>query len=66
MKTRTSKSTLLTLQAAAEETSIPYTSLRDLVLQGHLPRVQLGDSKRIWIRRVDLDRLIDASTGSAA
>jgi len=54
--------TLLTLQQAAAETGVPYTSVRKLVLDGHLPKVQLGDSKRTWVKRVDLERLIAAST----
>jgi hypothetical protein len=53
---------LVTLQDAAAEYGPPYTSLRDLVLQGHLPRVQLGDSRRIWVKRADLERLITNST----
>ena len=61
-KARTGRSLLVTLQDAQEEYGPPYTSLRDLVLQGHLPRVQLGDSRRIWVRRADLERLIANST----
>ena len=53
---------LVTLQDAAAEYGPPYTSLRDLVLQGHLPRVQLGDSRRIWVKRTDLERLLTNST----
>jgi hypothetical protein len=49
---------LVTLQDASHEYGPPYTSLRDLVIQGHLERVQLGDSRRIWVRRADLERLI--------
>ena len=49
---------LLTLQQAASETGVPYASLRKLVQGGYLDRVQLGDSKRTWIRRVDVERLI--------
>jgi hypothetical protein len=56
---------LITLQEASEEYGPPYTSLRDLVIAGHLPRVQLGDSRRIWVRRADLERLIANSTTSA-
>lgn len=52
---------LMTLQDAAEQFGLPYTSTRDLILTGHLPRVTLGDSKRIWIRRADLERLINGS-----
>jgi hypothetical protein len=61
----TTRTTLVTLQNAAAEYGPPYTSLRDLVIQGHLPRVQLGDSRRIWVRRSDLERLIKASTERA-
>jgi excisionase family DNA binding protein len=57
---------LLTLQQAAAETGVPYTSVRKLVLDGYLPRVQLGDSKRTWIKRTDLERLIANSTEPAA
>jgi len=53
---------LLTLQQAATETGVPYSSLRKLVLQGYLPGVQLGSSKRTWLKRADLDRLIINST----
>ena len=38
----TGRTSLLTLQQASAQTGVPYTSIRDLVLQGHLPRVQLG------------------------
>ena len=54
--------TLCTLQKGSEETGIPYASLRRLVIDGHLPRVRLGDSRRTWIKRSDLQRLIDQST----
>ena len=53
---------LLTLQQAAAETGVPYTSVRKLVLEGHLPRVQLGNSRRTWVKRADLERLIASST----
>jgi excisionase family DNA binding protein len=57
---------LMTLQAAASELGIAYTSVRDLVLRGHLKRVQLGDSRRIWIERAELERLISRSTAQAS
>lgn len=53
---------LLTLQQASAETGVPYNSMRKLVLTGHLPKVQLGDSKRTWVKRADLERLITNST----
>ena len=52
---------LVTLQAASGETGVPYSSLRDFVVRGLLPRVQLGDSRRIWVRREDISRLIERS-----
>jgi hypothetical protein len=55
---RRGPSKLLTLQQASAEYGPPYTSLRDLVLEGYLKRVQLGGSQRIWVRRDDLERLI--------
>lgn len=54
-----SRGALLTLQGAAQLSGAPYTSLRDLVLQGHLKRVVLGESRRIWVRRADIEELIN-------
>jgi hypothetical protein len=59
------ESILITLQQGAQESGVPYTSLRKLTLDGHLARVQLGNSRRTWIRRVDLERLIANSTSTA-
>jgi len=59
------KTTLVTLQQAAAETGVPYSSVRKLVLDGHLARVQLGESKRTWVKRADLERLIATSTEPA-
>jgi excisionase family DNA binding protein len=50
---------LMTLQQASNESGVPYMSVRHLVKQGHLPHVQLGDSRRIWIRRADFERVIE-------
>lgn len=55
---------LLTLQQASQEYGPPYTSLRDLVIRGILPSVRLGDTRRIWVKREDLERLIERSTGT--
>ena len=62
---RAKQTVLLTLQQAASESGVPYTSLRKLVIDGHLARVQLGDSRRTWIKRADLELLIDRSTERA-
>lgn len=59
----TGRTKLLTLQQASAEYGPPYTSLRDLVIRGLLPSVRLGDTRRIWIKREDLERLIERSTG---
>jgi len=53
-----SRATLVTLQQASKESGIPYNSVRDLVVNGHLRRVHIGDSRRIWIRRDEFERLI--------
>ena len=53
---------LLTLQQASAEYGPPYSSLRDLLIRGDLPAVKLGNSRRLWIRRADLEQLISAST----
>ena len=52
---------LLTLQQAELEKGVPYNTLRDLALRGHLPIVRLPDCRRWFVRRVDLDRLIETS-----
>ena len=52
---------LVTLQQASAEFGPPYTSLRDLVIQGALPSLRLGKSRRIWIRREDIEQLIERS-----
>lgn len=44
-------------KAAARDSGIPYTTLRDLVFRGELPVVRLG---RAWyFDRRDLSRFID-------
>lgn len=53
---------LLTLQQASREFGPPYASLRDLYIRGQLPGVRFGAGRRIWVKRCDLERLIDSST----
>lgn len=62
----TNKPRLLTLQEASVEFGPPYTSLRDLVLRGYLQAVRLGRSRRIWVRREDIEKLIERSTRGVA
>ena len=52
---------LLSIGAASAEIGVPKTSLHDLVVRGVLPAVRFPGTRRIWIRRVDLHRLIEAS-----
>jgi excisionase family DNA binding protein len=49
---------LVPAKAAAEETGIAYTTLRDLVFRGELPVLKIG---RAWyLDRADLARFIDS------
>ncbi len=56
---------LLTMLQAEMETGVPYRSLRDLILRGHLPVVRLGGTRRVWLRRSDLANLIERSVERA-
>jgi excisionase family DNA binding protein len=58
---KTGEPVLETLQQSATRTGVPYTSMRKLVLEGHIPGVKLGDSRRTWVRRTDVDHLITVS-----
>jgi hypothetical protein len=51
---------LLSAQAAAKYLGVPYTSLRDWALRGHVPIVRVPDCRRLWFDRRDLDRCIEA------
>ena len=51
---------LLSAQAAARYLGVPYTSLRDWALRGHIPIVRVPECRRLWFDRKDLDRAIDA------
>ena len=46
-------------QGAAAYLGVPYTTLRDWVLRGHLPVVRVPDCRRWWFDRRDLDQAID-------
>jgi predicted DNA-binding transcriptional regulator AlpA len=61
-KPATDRQKLITLQQASAEYGPPYHSLYDLINRGHLPSVRLGDTKRIWVRRSDVEQLIERST----
>ena len=51
---------LLSAQAAAKYLGVPYTTLRDWVMRGHLAVVRVPDCRRWWFDRRDLDRAIDS------
>jgi excisionase family DNA binding protein len=55
---------LMTLQQASAYLGMPYMSVRKLVLDGDLLRVELGQSSRIWVKRADVDDLVNRSTKS--
>jgi predicted site-specific integrase-resolvase len=51
---------LLSAQRAAKNLGVPYASLRDWALRGHIPIVRVPDCRRLWFDRKDLDRAIAA------
>ena len=51
---------LLSAQAAARYLGVPYTSLRDWALRGHVPIVRVPDCRRLWFDRCDLDRAVES------
>lgn len=51
---------LLSAQDAAKYLGVPYTSLRDWALRGHLPIVRVPDCRRLWFDRRDLDRAVES------
>ena len=55
------KAALLTLRDVENEFGLPYTSARDLVIKGLLPRVDLH-THRIWVKRADIEALIEQGT----
>ena len=59
---RRQRQRLMTLHQISEEFGPPYMSVRKLVLDGDLPIVRLGSSRRYWVRRQDAERLFDTST----
>jgi excisionase family DNA binding protein len=52
-------SRLLSAQDAAAYLGVPYTSLRDWALRGHIPLVRVPGARRLWFDRKDLDQAID-------
>jgi hypothetical protein len=51
---------LLNAQAAAKYLGVPYTSLRDWALRGHVPIVRVPNCRRLWFDRRDLDRAVES------
>jgi excisionase family DNA binding protein len=51
---------LLSAQQAARYLGVPYTSLRDWALRGHLPIVRVPDCRRLWFDKRDLDRAVES------
>jgi excisionase family DNA binding protein len=51
---------LLSVNAAAVYLGLPYVTLREAALRGHVPVVRIPGSKRMWFERKDLDRAIEA------
>ena len=57
---------LLSAQDAAKYLGLPYTTLRDCALRGHLPVVRVPDCRRLWFDRRDLDRALERWKDRAA
>jgi excisionase family DNA binding protein len=57
---------LLSAQAAATYLGVPYTSLRDWALRGHIPIVRVPDCRRLWFDRKDLDQAVEVWKERAA
>lgn len=56
------KVALLTIPQVELAYGVPQNSLRDLIARKKLPVVRLGgDTRRIWVRRSDLNALIERS-----
>jgi excisionase family DNA binding protein len=58
---KTAAPVLVSLQEAAAIIGIPATSIRDLHFRGVLPVVRFPGTRRWWIKRADLDNLIEKS-----
>jgi excisionase family DNA binding protein len=51
---------LLSARSAAKYLGVPYTSLRDWALRGHIPIARVPDCRRLWLDRKDLDRAVES------
>jgi excisionase family DNA binding protein len=56
-----SSARLVTIAQGSMVSGVPGTTIRDLIARGHLPVVRFPGSRRIWIRRADLEALIERS-----
>lgn len=56
-----SRSFLMTLQQASEESGLPPSTIRDQVYKGNLERVELPGTDRTYIKREQFERLIGAA-----
>ena len=50
---------LLATKDAALYLGVPYTTLRDWALRGHVPIVRPPECRRWWFDRQDLDRCLE-------
>ena len=59
MGERSPSSRLLTVQEAAAELGLPYTTTRDLILRGVLPRVEIPSLRRLYVDRREFERRLE-------
>ena len=57
---------LLTFKQIENEYGVPVRSTYELAVSGRLPTVRFRENGQRWVRRVDFEALIDASTDRAS
>jgi excisionase family DNA binding protein len=57
---------LVSLQKAESIFGVPATTLRDMIAHGSLASVRFEGNKRIWLKRADVEALIERSTEQVA
>jgi excisionase family DNA binding protein len=59
------RGSLATFRDLEADSGIPYSTIRQFVLEGHIPFVQLGDSTTRRVKWSDWDKFIESSTERA-
>lgn len=51
---------LMTAQQLARELGVPYTTARDLLLRGTIPRIEIPGLRRLLCERREVERLVES------